>query len=119
MSPDDPIYDPVREIAATTRALVAILDRMTTTTEDTRDLCMSSLRVARALGWATVFAVAILLVVLVVLALWFQQSMQGQQAYHEREDAKLQQSLHRSEQLLYESRQALQDHQRQMERLAR
>ena len=56
---------------------------------------------------------------LVVLALWFQQSMQGQQAYHEREDAKLQQSLHRSEQLLYESRQALQDHQRQMERLTR
>lgn len=56
---------------------------------------------------------------LVVLALWFQQSMSAQTAYHEREDAKLLASLHRSEQLLYESRQALQDHQRQMERLAR
>ena len=50
--------------------------------------------------------------VLIVLALWFHQSMQAQQAAQTRAEA-------RSDQVLFESRQALQDHQQIMQRLAR
>lgn len=57
--------------------------------------------------------------VLILLAVMFWQNVQAQNAAHLRADAYLQQSLYRSEQLLTESRQALLDHQRAMERLAR
>lgn len=50
--------------------------------------------------------------VLIVLALWFHQSMQAQLASQSRAEA-------RSDQVLFESRQALYDHQQQMQRLAR
>jgi low affinity Fe/Cu permease len=50
--------------------------------------------------------------VLIVLAIMFWQNVQAQNAAHARAEQ-------RHEQLLYESRQALLDHQKQMERLAR
>jgi len=58
------------------------------------------------------------IVVLILLATMFWQNVQAQNAAHLRGDASLQQSLQRNEQLLNESRQALLDHQRTMERLS-
>jgi hypothetical protein len=47
---------------------------------------------------------------LILLAVWFHQDVQSQRAAHDRAEV-------RHDQLLYESRQALLDHQRAMERL--
>jgi hypothetical protein len=74
MSPDDPIYDPVRQIAQATEAINRTLQsldqnlaHLAINTQDTRALCSASLRVTRALGWGVLVMGCALLLILVVL----------------------------------------------------